>query len=457
MVIIPGRPSFRSLTWWVDDQGDEPAAAWELNGVPIPVPTLVDLSQRKLGPASLGKRLALTRALQPGIRYELIARGSAGNKLGSATSRTLPEKLEPGQPFTIAIGSCFCPFGGGVVANEHTPQTHAGETDPIRLRFLVGDQIYMDLSPSNGQPCLTAPEPWERYRDHWRNSDFLGFLAAHPTLVMADDHEFWNDYPHSNIYLVWTNPDTDIRARLAKELDSAFDLYQAALNVDSETFAPASGANFPRTFELDVDRLSFFVLDTRTRRSRYDSDAPRMCDPAEFGRALAWMDGLKGPGVLFLSQPAIERPASSFERFTHSMGDVNLPDYAADFERLWNSLFDAPHDVLVLSGDIHWSRLVSATFKGRAIYEAISSPLSRIPFHSKPQMPPKVEWGEHVRKTAPCTAWSAAIDEKNTYSTISFSPRSDAAFDVTVRWWALSAESGHPPQLAHDPVTISIR
>src|SRR6185436_16109358 len=144
--------------------------------------------------------------------------------------------------------------------------------DPVRLRLLCGDQIYMDLSPTDGSPLVfDAPEPWSRYASQWRTLDFDAFLRSSPNLVMADDHEFWNDYPHGDAWLRWAETDRD--GPLGKRMDRAFAVFQAPLNLDPADVADSAPtidallAGAARAFPLAVGPLTFFVLDTRTRRT----------------------------------------------------------------------------------------------------------------------------------------------------------------------------------------------
>lgn len=387
MLVVSGRPASQALLWWILGETDA-APAVRLQGPGASQPNLVC---QRLGTSSdshLARRAFVVAAtgLRPDTSYVLEV--SSGNEQTQTASRTLPPRLELNQPFTIAVGSCFnLPRDRGITA-FYPPERHRdGGDDPIRLRALCGDQIYMDLSPNSADALIfEAPEPWERYRLQWDDPTFAAFLRKSPTLMLADDHEFWNDYPHSNAWLLWDERRPG--GRLGTRMDRAFEVFQAALNLDPAVVATPGGPGLKallehqaRSFEVDVDPLHLFFLDTRTARNRYDDAPPRFAHATWCERLVRWLHEPHGAHVLFLSQPMIEKRSSDFARFTHTMSDVNLPDYDGDFAALWNALVRAPADRLVVAGDIHWSRLYQAREASRAadIYEVTSSPLALIP------------------------------------------------------------------------------
>ena len=188
-----------------------------------------------------------------------------------------------------------------------------------------------------------------------------------------------------------------------------------------------------------------FLLDTRSSRTRYDIAQPHFCETGWLDEAINWLGQLTMPGVLVLSQPFVEEPASWFQRTFHTMGDVNLPDYQLDHARLCNALFSAPHDILVVTGDIHWTRLYecqSGSRPGRRIFELSSSPLARIPQDSGNSAvgnaAGKVTWSGGFANWARIFARNAAV----TYTTISVRPGADVgALSLDIRAWGADAKS----------------
>jgi hypothetical protein len=439
MLVVPGRPAKQGLIWWVlTDDGRAPRL--EILG-PGGAGAIVAVCP--LDPVHLpGAFLVGTTGLREDSEYTLRASSPGGGTPAAARARTLPDPLRPGQKLTIALGSCFSVAQDkGVLAAAYPPDRYGPGREPIHLRMLTGDQVYMDLDPASGSPVVfSAPKVWERYVSQWRAPQFSQFISASPNLMMADDHEFWNDYPHGNVWLPWARLDNAAVA----DFDPAFSVFQAALNVDpakvSELAAnPVALREFlaqqARTFELPTSPVSIFFLDTRTRRTRFDDARPRIALEAWLGEAVRWLGSLATPGVLVVSQPLVERPAGWFARATHTMGDVNFPDYREDFATLWKAVLDARHDVLVVSGDIHWNRLYRVSTGARpdhSVYELIASPLARIKqggdVKDVQDKAGKVEW------TDGSASWSRLFAENATtsYITVTFTAATPVAVEVAL-------------------------
>jgi hypothetical protein len=158
------------------------------------------------------------------------------------------------------------------------------------------------------------------------------------------------------------------------------------------------------------------------------------------GRAKDWLANLTGPGILVVSQPLVEKPATLFQRLSHTMGDVNLPDYETDYAALWEAVLAAPHDVVIAAGDIHWSRCYLITAQGQSqpkTYEVVSSALARIPGspHNVREEPPAgtVRWRKDSR-SAKWVSFCPPTEVTTTYATLSFR-RFGAQVKAEVRWW----------------------
>jgi hypothetical protein len=60
--------------------------------------------------------------------------------------------------------------------------------------------------------------------------------------------------------------------------------------------------------------------------------------------------------------------------------DYNPPDFAAQYGRIWRALADAPYDIVMVSGDVHHSRILEIGLaNGRSVYEIVTSPACHIP------------------------------------------------------------------------------
>ena len=67
---------------------------------------------------------------------------------------------------------------------------------------------------------------------------------------------------------------------------------------------------------------------------------------------------------------------------TRNEHEANLLDYTPDYCRLLAALGHTGHDIVVMSGDVHYGRVVSVKLglKGATLYEVISSPLSNLTY-----------------------------------------------------------------------------
>jgi hypothetical protein len=447
-MVVPGRPAADGLTWWVYAPSGAPPAVgvWGASG---------RAGSHSMRPVDVercpGAFLVATTGLTADAPYTLWVE-APGYPRVSAAVRTLPGRLAAQASLNVAVGSCYSVASDdGSVTTAFPPPMFAPGRTPLHLRLLVGDQIYLDSSAETGGPIVSPPpSPFPRYLDQWQREGFRRFLAAVPSLFLADDHEFWNDYPHGNVWLPWSG---DGSSPLAREMARAYGVFQAALNLhprDLRDNASDAGAltallaGRARTFTVDAadSSVPIFVLDTRTKRTRFDAAAPHFTDPSSLALACAWVARLPGPGVMVLTQPLVDKPAGFFDTTFHTMGDVNLPDYASDFAALWTALLDAPHDVLVVTGDIHWSRLYQASRdpNRRTIYELVSSPLARLSLSGAPHEDDVARTTGRVELPSGPVYWTRRFStgSKMAFATVQMTPLSPAPaspVDTQVLFW----------------------
>lgn len=467
MQVVAGRAATDGLTWWVQsDSSALPALSLRLgttaSGVDsgiVPVARVLDVGAG--WPACFAVATVGLRADTPyTLRAELPGGSSA-----EAVSRTLPDREVVGAPFTLAFGSCYYAENDTKgLAERFPPQGNdVNGADPIRLRLLLGDQLYMDLG-SGTMPLFNTPDPWERYHTHWNKQQFSSFLAkgGAPTMVCADDHEFWNDYPHGGVQLRWA--ENEPGGPLGKEMDRAFSCYQAALNLEPGFLAGQGGADpvelkralkeEARTLEVALPSADLFMLDTRTKRTRFNIDRPGFCPGGWLAAVERWLAGLTRPGILTLGQPIVEEAAGWWKRTLHTMGDVNLPDYAGQYARLCEAIMGAPHHVLILTGDIHWSRLyhIGRDASSEHVHEAVSSALARI--HQGE--PDTGDSAGDLKWEGGAASWRRGGDggpyvstETSTFATVTLKPNPAGGVETTVTAW------GGGRQLSSDTFTMT--
>lgn len=271
---------------------------------------------------------------------------------------TLPAALPAAgeRPFTVALGSCFYAHrDGGQAAGSYRALYERGpESVRPHVTFLTGDQVYLDIGFDS--LSFVRSEIRERvaddYAQHWQ---LLGsILSRGATWMLPDDHEYWNDYPFY---------DSLIPTLLALKIGEVRETWTKASEDGVRRIQHS-----PRVETFAIDELSFCIADLRSYR-----DDDRFLPEADFKKLTAWGEGLNGPGVLVIPQPLIVAP-NPLER--------NLLSYRGQYKRLLEALGSTGHDIVVMSGDVHFGRIATTTLgpKGGKLVEVIASPLSNLTY-----------------------------------------------------------------------------
>jgi hypothetical protein len=192
---------------------------------------------------------------------------------------------------------------------------------------------------------------------------------------MCDDHEFWNDYPEKQIQLWQTRFD-----QIAGKFGTA------ALNL-YETFQSCVNPGRP-WYQFTIGRVSFFVADTRSQRDKADKAGAQFFQNAQWQALEQWARSLSGPGVLVLGQPMFQEDGDWKD---HSLSNFpsNYGRLAALIEDTQAGKFNAPHHILMISGDIHTGRYSRAAIADvqrggseerdfSTVHEFVASPASLV-------------------------------------------------------------------------------
>jgi hypothetical protein len=129
------------------------------------------------------------------------------------------------------------------------------------------------------------------------------------------------------------------------------------------------------------------VLDGRRKR---DAKTNRAHTPADLKELATFLRAAPGPAVVVLSQPLFQESVGWLQRTFVDRGFSDLEDGG----ELVDALAGCPHDVLILSGDIHGGSVTSAKRSAaggrreQLIVEVIASPLSLVePGRYLPELP----------------------------------------------------------------------
>lgn len=354
--------------------------------------------------------------------------------------RSLPADLEAGVTFLMA--SCFWrdadkegSYGAGVADLTRLVSPH--------FKLLMGDQVYQDF-PIRLDMTRSAYEHYsDRYATYWGDGAVRQVLSSSPGFFACDDHEFWNNYPEAQIQTPLTHSEFR-RADTQKASLELYDLYQASAN--------PGGARF-FDFRIELDRrepgryVSFFVADTRSERTRFKADAPYFFTDDQWTALEGWVGDLRGPGLLVLPQPLFQAAGD--------WKDYSLANFKSGYARLCDLFTTAldgrtgdrrPHDILVLTGDIHTGRHAVGRIAGRPeeVHEFVASPASRIgPFIGtiKPHGIP----GKLFPERRPSwTVWQTAADGSptvdNHVGAVRMSPGTNRRVRFELELWRVRAQ-----------------
>lgn len=292
--------------------------------------------------------------------------------------RALPHTLD--DSFNILLCSCYSqPEDGaglvGTIASQIMKRCD--------MTLMMGDQIYGDLPIFEDLPpddAGVARKLDRKYRRNFVESQLgargLGpVLSRAPYICVADDHEYWNNYPYRQAQL----PKTWSEAGRAQWQRIAKDLYE-----DYQLDGLAGGAK-----RIDIAPLSILVLDMRSLR---DDKFNTLLQAPALQQLAAWADDLKTAraagrpafGMLVSGQAMLVEPASDGQRTSADAEMSNYAQYQTTILPMLEDLSRAGIPVLYVTGDVHWSRVArarDATTSQTTLYEVIVSPscLIRVP------------------------------------------------------------------------------
>ena len=299
-------------------------------------------------------RLTFERHIEENDELEISARWQ---HLRNGRFRTLPATLpRKGEgAFTMGLASCYYAHRDAGQAASAYKALHDRGRGAVRpdITVLCGDQVYLDIGFDS--LSLIPDEVRERisedYADHWQQLGSI--LSRGGTWMLPDDHEYWNDYPFV---------DSLIPTLMSLKLDHVREAWtKAALDAVKNIQRSPVVESFSIGKELTV-----CLADVRTHRTE---EAFLPAD--DFKRLLNCASGRRSPAILVLSQPLV---------VTRNRNERNLLSFGSQYAKLLRALASSRHDIVVLSGDVHFGRIVSVEIGdlGTRLIEVVSSPLSNL-------------------------------------------------------------------------------
>lgn len=392
MWIVPGAPLKNGQGWriWCSQKGEgsfaPPAIEVRQGGTIVPVHTewklLPPLSGLKRRMGIMSVRLQSSPSPQ-GTIFEIQVGTNNEAEVQTFSWSTLPQKVTD-KGVTFLFSSCFWQN------NDRDGYYRAGMRElkilcQPHFKMLIGDQVYLDWPLYWDIADKEAVQLFgKRYRQYWEDEHYREVLQLNPNFITCDDHEYWNDYPEKQKHLIQAWDDSH-RNTYGPVADQLYYQYQQCLNPDEA-----------RSYSFVIDPVSFFITDTRsTREECRDKGAGHFILDDQWKALEDWQQGLQGPGVLVLGQPLFQKDGN--------YKDHSLSNFKEDYARLWRVIERSlggkntqgmPHDILILSGDIHTGRYAEAhgPFPDApyGVPEFIASPAAMInPGNTKPEAPPE--------------------------------------------------------------------
>jgi len=297
--------------------------------------------------------------LTPGSRYLFVLIAS-GLPVASCGLATMPTALpQVGTPLMMLTSSCFSVYRDAAGAMGRAALRLPATAAP-HVALLTGDQVYLDTPIAHfllafHTPTQLAAEFTANYVATWSqrlpDGGFGAFAASVGAFLSGDDHELWNNAPSVAPHLpdTWFGAGRALWTELATELFNAYQTPQ-------------------RFHEIELPPLSVRIVDTRFSRS---GDRSRFMDPQTLAQITGWLANLTGPGILALGQPILGQRTGP----RGYISDWTLVDYD-QYADLARALSLVQHDVIVITGDVHFGRVSQVQLpNGRKIVEIIASPM----------------------------------------------------------------------------------
>ncbi|HKA18616.1 MAG TPA: hypothetical protein VKN18_09870 [Blastocatellia bacterium] len=457
------------ITWIIDDSPAAPIALRELSSVRPDNLLPTDTAPENMPRAFAG--VYEFSGLTPDTLYRIQV--TVDNESKMLETRTLPDVV-PSQldrTFNVLLVSCFHQAEDrGGLASTIVSQLKA--TSLPHMTLLAGDQVYLDLPTLKDFPdnaTWLAAKFEQDYTMNWRGPlGYTGVLSAAPGVSIPDDHEYWNNYPHVSPF-IQNSFKEESRTR-----------WRSAAQAVYEGFQLPYPAKLGEPTIVEVEPLSFFVADTRSNKDfnrrftmtdevhqQLDDWVSQVIERQQFG--------------VFISGQSLLSPAAG--ELSGGIGDFELANYG-DYNQIMASLqrlADAGRPVLLLTGDVHWGRVVTSIdiHTGRiAFSEVISSPASLVttighdqarrvgaffgglfgstnpwPRHSEPANPPTFLASDVFGGRFPC---SKIHGQKGNHVVLLMFRQNGGGLELRIKYWPISLDQnvGRPEEVG--PIDLSV-
>lgn len=367
--LVPHLVTQRSARLWVCardiDEAQLGSILLKVNGVDVPLPAT---GWQPAPPMSMHYQFVDKPTLTPDRSYRATVELDGGEP-AAARFATLPEQLgDETRPLRVLLSSCY--YTGNKRSRLAAPLLAQLDRNGLRphLQVWAGDQVYLDAPwyefavKSHSVAELERLHSAAYARTWFAEQGLASVFSQGANVFCTDDHDIWNNAPDP------TAVAKDTRKRHTREAWSAM----------ARRLGRAFQGDTGTARRFSVPPLDFLVLDARVHRTEKRQG---LFSQDQWAQLREWAATNAGLGVLVIGQPIFE---NSSER-TGSQADYRLADYATDYAELMSLLGQASRSTVVLTGDVHFSRVAWSAFPAggpapweRRVTELISSPLSMV-------------------------------------------------------------------------------
>ncbi len=222
---------------------------------------------------------ALARALRRVQKHGLGSLGGKGRERGAAVAGPSDDEVALALPWFVYERTGMKQPAPLLASPFERLRALLTEPDPPAFMIHAGDQIYYDFPLPRRAPDL------EEYRRAYREAFFEDgvereFLASCPQYMTLDDHEIVDGFARD-----WVPGDSVRPLEYLVPALRAYDEYVASRQTP-EIACDTRNLDRHRGYAFEYGASRFFVLDTRTQRSRGER---RMLDPEQMAAFLGWL------------------------------------------------------------------------------------------------------------------------------------------------------------------------
>lgn len=284
--------------------------------------------------------------------------------------------LPAGSEVPLVIACCRYPGLGldlGRVDHSLRQLLAAQAQRPAAFAMLLGDQIYADATAGLVDPTSPLERYYERHEIAFGRRALGQLLAAMPTYMTPDDHEWVEAFPHGSPLVRERWPNLQDGSGYEQRQLRAFRIAGKAITAFQRLQSPIGAQPRPR-YRFDHGCARFFVIDARFARER---NALRIVGENFLKGLRRWLERPEAREALnVIVCGSVILPGLRANCDPANPGNIDTWQYAPQQrQELLELLLElVPGRFLLLSGDYHVSGAALLKHRGRSVGAALLAP-----------------------------------------------------------------------------------